>query len=174
MMVITELTDSYKKANRSVESEDFSVDLERIREDVFEKADTDKDGLINKSEFLAIVAKNQKKQEERVLHQESDFTEDEYNKFRDEKVLEIRKMIAKGELPENYNYSDVPLLSGNFINATHIQRNGVMVEIHKQTDRKQKVQDFKRFVKQAWAELVSVKLTANYPPSSCFLVNESE
>merc|ERR1712142_723766 len=149
MMVITELTDSYKKANRSVESEDFSEDLERIREEVFEKADTDKDGLINKSEFLAIVALNQKKHEERVLHQESDFSEDEYNKFRDEKVLEIRKMIADGILPENYNYTDVPLLSGNFINATHIQRNGVMVEIHTQTDRKQKVQDFKRFRMEA-------------------------
>jgi hypothetical protein len=30
-------------------------------------------------------------------------------------------MIAEKRLPQDYNYTDVPLLSGNFINATHIQ-----------------------------------------------------
>ena len=82
MMVITELTDSYKKANRSHDSEEFREDLERIREEVFEQADTDKDGFISKTEFFAIVSENQKKQEE--------FTEEEYNQFRHERVMEIR------------------------------------------------------------------------------------
>merc|ERR1719268_73230 len=58
-------------------------------------------------------------------------------------------MIAKGVLPPNYNYSDVPLLSGNFVNATHILRDGVLVDIHKQKDRKQRIKDFKRFKMQA-------------------------
>ena len=78
MMVITELTDSYKKANRSHDSEEFREDLERIREEVFEQADKDKDGFISKTEFFAIVAENQKKQEEKTLHEESEFTEEEY------------------------------------------------------------------------------------------------
>ena len=111
MMVITELTDSYKKANRSHDSEEFREDLERIREEVFEQADSDKDGFISKTEFFAIVAENQKKQEEKTLHEESEFTEEEYSRFCDERVMEIRRLIANGALPTNYNYSDVPLLS---------------------------------------------------------------
>ena len=146
MMVITELTDSYKKANRSHDSEEFREDLERIREEVFEQADKDKDGFITKTEFFAIVAENQKKQEEKTLHEESEFTEEEYNQFRHERVMEIRRLIANGALPTNYNYSDVPLLSGNFINTTHIQRDGVIVDIHNQRDKKQKIKDFKRLV----------------------------
>lgn len=149
MMVITELTDSYKKANRSHDSEEFREDLERIREEVFEQADTDKDGFISKTEFFAIVAENQKKQEEKTLHEESEFTEEEYNQFRHERVMEIRRLIANGALPTNYNYSDVPLLSGNFINTTHIQRDGVIVDIHNQRDKKQKIKDFKRLKMEA-------------------------
>jgi len=153
MMVITELTDSYKKDNRSQESEEFREDLERIREEVFENADIDKDGFISKSEFLAIVAENQKKQEQRslheeeqrVLHKESEFTEEEYNKFRQDNIHEIRRLIANGQLPTNYNYSDVPLLAGHFINATHILRNDVLVDIHSQKDKKQRHRDFKRY-----------------------------
>ena len=154
MMVITELTDSYKKDNRSQESEEFREDLERIREEVFENADIDKDGFISKSEFLAIVAENQKKQEQRslheeeqrVLHKESEFTEEEYNKFRQDNIHEIRRLIANGQLPTNYNYSDVPLLAGHFINATHILRDDVLVDIHSQKDKKQRHRDFKRFL----------------------------
>ena len=146
MMVITELTDTYNKRNRSVESEEFREDLERLREDVFNKADTDKDGMINKVEFFAIAEKNINEQKERTLHEDSEFTEEEYKKFRDDKILEIRKMIANGELPTNYNYSDVPLLSGKFVNVTHIQRDGVMIDIRGQKDHNQKVQDFKRSV----------------------------
>ena len=60
--------------------------------------------------------------------------------------MEIRRLIANGALPTNYNYFDVPLLSGNFINTTHIQRDGVIVDIHNQRDKKQKIKDFKRLV----------------------------
>ncbi len=30
-------------------------------------------------------------------------------------------MILDGVLPLDYNYTDIPLLSGTFLNATHIQ-----------------------------------------------------
>ena len=68
-------------------------------------------------------------------------------------------MIADGVLPENYNYNDVPLLTGekihldcldftlpgNFINATHVMRNGSMMNIHELSNhREQRVRDFKR------------------------------
>lgn len=66
-------------------------------------------------------------------------------------------MIADGVLPENYNYNDVPLLTGvelplsgfflpgNFINATHVMRNGSMMNIHELGNhREQRVRDFKR------------------------------
>lgn len=149
MMVITELTDTYNKKNRSVDSEEFREDLERLREDVFKKADTNEDGMIDKSEFFAIAEKNINEQKERTLHKDSEFTEEEYNKFRDDRILEIRKMIANGELPTNYNYSDVPLLTGKFVNVTHIQRDGVMIDIRGQKDHNQKVQDFKRFRMEA-------------------------
>ena len=57
------------------------------------------------------------------LHEETEFTEEEFNHYKEEKVTKnmssksvqirsIRKMIADGVLPENYNYHDVPLLNG--------------------------------------------------------------
>ena len=144
MMIISELTDSYKSQNKSIDSEEFREDLEKIREDVLEKGDRDGDKLLNKEEFLALVERNKENHKERAIHEESEFTEEEFNEYRDERVMEIRKMIANGVLPTNYNYSDVPLLSGNFVNATHILRGGVLVDIHKQKDRKQRIKDFKR------------------------------
>ena len=71
------------------------------------------------------------------------FTPDEYLAFRDQRVQEIREMIADGIMPENYNYSHVPLLQGNFINSTHIQRGGEVHDIHEQ-DHEQRLADFKR------------------------------
>jgi len=149
MMIISELTDSYKSQNKSIDSEEFREDLEKIREDVLEKGDRDGDKFLNKEEFLSLVERNKENHKERAIHEESEFTEEEFNEYRDERVMEIRKMIAKGVLPPNYNYSDVPLLSGNFVNATHILRDGVLVDIHKQKDRKQRIKDFKRFKMQA-------------------------
>jgi len=145
LMIITELKQAYERANKTVDSVEFREDLERQREKVFEDADTDRDEFISKAEFIALVNKNKNKHEERKLHKESEYTEEEYRNFHDERVLEIRKMIANGVIPDSYNYSDVPLLSGNFINITHVQRNGVLIEIYKQNDRNQKVKDFKRF-----------------------------
>ena len=93
-------------------------------------------------------------------------------------------MIADGVLPENYNYNDVPLLTGenpinwlgscldgsqslfyfvpqdshsqtgltnlappgNFINSTHVMRNGSMMNIHELSNHgEQRVRDFKRY-----------------------------
>ena len=69
-------------------------------------------------------------------------------------------MIADGVLSENYNYNDVPLLTGerqsknpkniishpgNFINSTHVMRNGSIMNIHELSNhREQRVRDFKR------------------------------
>ena len=80
-MLLTELTEAYKDANKSHDSVEFRADLERIREEVFDSTDTDKDGFVSKSEFFAKVSENQKKTEDRNLHKESEFTEDEYARF---------------------------------------------------------------------------------------------
>merc|ERR1719397_1234386 len=53
-------------------------------------------------------------------------------------------MIADGIIPKNYNYSHVPLLQGNFINASHIQRGSDLILIHDQDDEKRR-EDFKKF-----------------------------
>ena len=146
MMAISDLTESFKRANMSVESREFSEQLERLREEA-EEADKDKDGFISKPEFFAAVDEANKEYVERMntIRKESEFTKEEYNKFREERILEIRKMIANGILPTNYNYSDVPLLSGNFLNETHVMRNGVLVEvIPRLISPEQRAQDIKR------------------------------
>ena len=69
-------------------------------------------------------------------------------------------MIADGVLPENYNYNDVPLLNGDpesshylylpllhpgdFINVTHVMRDGSLLNIHEQDTHEHRVRDFKR------------------------------
>jgi len=155
LMLITELRDAYADANKTFSTVDFSDQLETMKEEAFTKADTNKDGVISLAEFEASVLENEKQAAEKEhnnkmmwheLHEGTEFTEEEYVKFREEKVLHIRKMIAEGVLPENYNYSDVPLLTGNFINSTHVMRDGNLVHIHKQGDHRhpQRVADFKR------------------------------
>merc|ERR1711962_566654 len=104
-----------------------------------EKVDKNKDGKMDLQEFLDEMDKRLKESEKREeeqqleadqywenLERQSQFTDEEYKAFRDQHVLEIRKLIAEGRLPENYTYSDVPQLTGNFINSTHVQKNGVL------------------------------------------------
>jgi hypothetical protein len=38
-------------------------------------------------------------------------------------------MILDGVLPLDYNYTDIPLLSGTFLNATHIQDSNITTQI---------------------------------------------
>jgi hypothetical protein len=38
-------------------------------------------------------------------------------------------MILDGVLPLDYNYTDIPLLSGTFLNATHIQDSNITSQI---------------------------------------------
>jgi len=74
-MAISDLTASYKEANTSVETRQFSEDLEKLREEI-EEADTDKDGFINKQEFFAAVAEMQRVngEREKIINEESRFT----------------------------------------------------------------------------------------------------
>jgi len=149
LMLITELRDAYREANKSFE---FSIQLENMKDEVFNKTDTNKDGVIDLKEFKISVEENQKKagnkdDEDQLyrLHEDTEFTEEEFENYKNEKIREIRKMIADGVLPENYNYNDVPLLTGNFINSTHVMRNGSMMNIHELSNhREQRVRDFKR------------------------------
>jgi len=149
LMLITELRDAYREANKSF---DFSLQLEGMKDEVFNRTDTNKDGLIDLEEFKISVEENQKKAQDKDhedqlyrLHEDTEFTEEEFVKYKNEKIREIRKMIADGVLPENYNYNDVPLLTGNFINSTHVMRNGSMMNIHELSNhREQRVRDFKR------------------------------
>merc|ERR1712025_958945 len=147
LMLITELRDAYRGTNKS-----FSHQLEQMKDEVFDRDDTNKDGLIDFEEFKIAVEKNGKRNQDRKneeqlyrLHEDSEFTEEEFETYKNEKIREIRKMIADGVLPENYNYNDVPLLTGNFINSTHVMRNGSMMNIHELSNHgEQRVRDFKR------------------------------
>jgi hypothetical protein len=38
-------------------------------------------------------------------------------------------MILDGVLPLDYNYTDIPLLSGTFLNATHIQDSNITTQL---------------------------------------------
>jgi len=153
LMLITELRDAYRNANKSSSAPDFSLQLESMKDEVFNKTDRNKDGLIDFEEFKTHVDENQKKYQQNDdddeqlyrLHEETEFTEEEFQQYKNEKIREIRKMIADGVLSENYNYNDVPLLTGNFINSTHVMRNGSIMNIHELSNhREQRVRDFKR------------------------------
>jgi hypothetical protein len=37
-------------------------------------------------------------------------------------------MLLDGVLPLDYNYTDIPLLSGTFLNATHIQDSNITTQ----------------------------------------------
>jgi len=153
MMLVTEL----KRTEDKFDEVEKSEMLERMKDDVMKEADADKDGKLSMEEFLEQVERNKRRQEEtkerkkwKAFLEQTMFTPDEYLAFRDQRVQEIRKMIADGIMPENYNYSHVPHLQGNFINSTHIQRGGEVHDIHEQDDEQRKA-DFKRFrMEERW------------------------
>lgn len=92
-------------------------------------------------------------------------------------ILGIRKMIADGVLPENYNYNDVPLLNGvldsghildapflhpgDFINVTHVMRDGSLLNIHEQDTHEHRVRDFKRSI-TSFTSMLDTNSTAPY------------
>ena len=93
---------------------------------------------------MDLAEKNQNGRSELALHQASEFTEEQYEEFKTNRIKEIRKLLSEGVIPPNYNYSDVPMLAGSFVNETHILRkNGDLVNIHLQEDKEKRIRDFK-------------------------------
>ena len=56
-----------------------------------------------------------------TIDNESFFNETELDEFEKDRIDEIREDIAEGRKPEGYEFNDVPLLDGNFLNETHIR-----------------------------------------------------
>lgn len=156
MMLATQV----EKMNKDLDDYEKAQELEKLLEMAREMADTNKDEKISMEEFLNAAKKQiedynltkdnkdarklENKKYWEKLHKETKFTDEEYMAFSEKRTLDIRKLIANGIIPENYNYSHVPLLQGNFINSTHIQRGSDLIEIHEQTDE-QRNADFKKF-----------------------------
>jgi len=132
----------------NLDDEEKRETLERMAEDVLQLYDTNNDDKLTFEEVAkgaeAVQKHNANKRYWRSLHKESQFTQEEYNKFKEARTMEIRKMIANNQIPENYNYSHVPLLQGNFINRTHVQRGDMIINIHDQEDEQTKA-DYKRY-----------------------------
>jgi len=95
-MLITELRDAYREANKSFE---FSIQLESMKDEVFNKTDTNKDGVIDLEEFKISVEENQKKAQNKDdedqlyrLHEDTEFTEEEFENYKNEKVLLVNSL----------------------------------------------------------------------------------
>jgi len=152
LLLITEIQSTYKARGQEYDEVEMSEELERMREKTLERADTNRDMKIDLQEFLTMVEKTRENKKQRKkdkyweeMEERSTFTEGEYRKFRDQHVQDIRKMIAEGHIPENYNYTDVPQLTGYFVNTTHVQKGGVVINLHEQ-EATEKYKDFKRFL----------------------------
>ncbi|XP_023341310.1 nucleobindin-1 isoform X2 [Eurytemora carolleeae] len=150
LLLITELNQEYKEENEYLDLAEMSELLERKREASLNLGDVNKDDKLSFQEFEYAVKESEKQitKEDLYWHnleKMASFTDDEYLKFRNDHVLEIRQMIVDGKLPTNYNYTDVPQLNGYFVNSTHVQRNGSIINLHLQ-EEEIKYKDFKRFL----------------------------
>lgn len=105
VLFINELNKMYQAGVPEDDMKERAEEMERMREHVFQEADTNKDGLISYDEFLEQTKREefQKDPEWDTVDHQPQFTHDEYLEYERRNQEQIQRLIAEGKLPPHPN-----------------------------------------------------------------------
>lgn len=99
-LFLKELDKMYQAGAPEDDMRERVEEMERMREHVFQEADTNRDGLISYEEFYAQTQKKDFNSDPgwETLDQQQLYTQEEYQKFEMQRQHEIEAMIANGHV----------------------------------------------------------------------------
>ncbi|XP_055622756.1 nucleobindin-2 [Toxorhynchites rutilus septentrionalis] len=105
VLFINELNKMYQAGEPEDDMKERAEEMERMREHVFQEADTNKDGLISYEEFIEQSKREefQKDPEWNTVDHQQQFTHEEYLAFERRNQEQIQRLIAEGKLPPHPN-----------------------------------------------------------------------
>lgn len=105
VLFINELNKMYQAGVPEDDMKERAEEMERMREHVFQEADTNKDGLISYDEFVEQTKREefQKDPEWDTVDHQPQFTHDEYLEYERRNQEQIQRLIAEGKLPPHPN-----------------------------------------------------------------------
>lgn len=105
VLFINELNKLYEAGTPEDDMKERAEEMERMREHVFQEADTNKDGLISYEEFLEQTKREefQKDPEWDTVDHQPQFTHEEYLEYERRNQEQIQRLIAEGKLPPHPN-----------------------------------------------------------------------
>lgn len=105
VLFINELNKMYQAGTPEDDMKERAEEMERMREHVFQEADTNKDGLISYEEFIEQTKRDefQKDPEWDTVDHQPQFTHEEYLEYERRNQEQIQRLIAEGKLPPHPN-----------------------------------------------------------------------
>ncbi|EAT47638.1 AAEL001275-PA [Aedes aegypti] len=105
VLFINELNKMYEAGHPEDDMKERAEEMERMREHVFQEADTNKDGLISYEEFIEQTKRDefQKDPEWDTVDHQPQFTHEEYLEYERRNQEHIQRLIAEGKLPPHPN-----------------------------------------------------------------------
>lgn len=105
VLFINELNKMYQAGVPEDDMKERAEEMERMREHVFQEADTNKDGLISYDEFLEQTKREefQKDPEWDTVDHQPQFTHEEYLEYERRNQEQIQRLISEGKLPPHPN-----------------------------------------------------------------------
>lgn len=100
VLFINELNKMYQAGTPEDDMKERAEEMERMREHVFQEADTNKDGLISYEEFVEQTKREefQKDPEWDTVDHQPQFTHDEYLEYERRNQEQIQRLIAEGKV----------------------------------------------------------------------------
>jgi len=105
-----ELDKAYDPNNPEDDPKEREEEMERMREHVFKESDIDGNRMISYDEFLAETQRDEYEKDPGwdSLEDEELYTDEEFQRFEQEREESYKKMIENGQLPPAYPYPNIP------------------------------------------------------------------
>lgn len=102
-LFVKELDKVYQSNHSEDDMRERVEEMERMREEVFKRADRDHDQLISMDEFLRETELNEFKEDANwnTVDNTPQFTHDDYVKYEHQQQEHINQLIAEGKVSEN-------------------------------------------------------------------------
>lgn len=123
-LFIQELNKLYESGASEDDMRERREEMERMREEVFKKADVNRDDLISYDEFIAETKRDEFQRDENwdTVDQAPQFTHEEYLEFERQRQEEIKRLIEQGAVSIPLNSRTLTnFISVFFCSCQHIQ-----------------------------------------------------
>lgn len=122
-LFIQELNKLYESGASEDDMRERREEMERMREEVFKKADANRDDLISYDEFIAETKRDEFQRDENwdTVDQAPQFTHEEYLEFERQRQEEIKRLIEQGAVSIPFNFKTFIDVCSFFYSCQHIQ-----------------------------------------------------